>query len=172
MENGIFRWREQKLSDSAGKATEMMELKFYKSHTHTHQLNILAELNSLPLCHDGIHTCTLTDTQMHARAHAQDTWRHVHAVFHAANCQFERSKLSCTPYFSCNEKQVWSPSFSHAHTLTQVSNIYPDWMLASPYVLYFTKGPDQRLHTGPVKICSSAWIVSIVMTDLLWISFA
>lgn len=55
----------------------------------------------------------------------------------------------------------------HTHPLTQVSNIYPDWTLASAYLLYFTKRPDQRLNTGPVEICSPAPILSIVMTDVL-----
>lgn len=141
---------------------------------HTHQLNIWAELDS-PHCYYGIHTCMLTHTHLCTRTYAHiRIRRHAHAVFHAANCQFERSKLSSTPYFSRNEKQVWSPSLSHAHThpLTQVSNIYPDWTLARAYMLYFTKGPDQRLNTGPVEVCSPARIVSIVTTDVLWIAFA
>lgn len=119
------------------------------------QLNILAELDSLSPIMEHTHA------RFRSLAHTH-TWmqRHAHKIFHAANCQFDRSKLSSTPYFPSNEKQAWSPSLSHAHTPTHTSRLD----IRGAYMLQFIKRDrlDQRLNTGPVEICTRARIDSIV----------
>lgn len=141
----------QKLLDSAGKSYRNDRI----IEVYMDQLNILAELDSLSP-HYGTHTCTLSLSPAHTHMDAKT----LHKVFHAVNCQFDRSKLSSTPYFPSNEKQAWSSSLSHAHTPTHTSRL--DGRRA--YMLQYIKRDrlDQRLNIGPVEICTCARIDSIV----------
>lgn len=168
-----FWWRKQKLSDSAGKAVEMMALEsFMCTHTPTGYFSV--SLSSVNI--EDTHACSDTRASTCARTHANTHTRNWRACTQSFMQQIVNLKdQSWVPHHisPVMRNRYGHPLFCmHTHPLTQVSNIYPDWRLARTYMLYFTKWPDQRLNTGPVEICYPGRSVSSVTTDVPWITFA